>query len=121
MTAKYNFRINQGADHIVPLVFKNGDGTLLDLDGVSCSMQLRKTKSSEKFEDWLTTQNGRIVIDVEAARAVLHFPNAVTKALPAQSLVYDLELTTANGNVTRVLEGVITVSAEVTRDDDRAS
>ena len=121
MTAKYNFRINQGADHIVPLVFKNGDGTLLDLDGVSCSMQLRKTKSAIEYEDWLTTGNGRIAIDVSYARATLHFPHEVTKGLPAQSLVYDLELTSADGTVNRVLEGVISVSAEVTRDDNRAS
>ena len=119
MTAKYTFRLNQGADHEVPLVFKNSDGSLLNLEGSSFSMQLRKTKSSSEYEYWLTTENGRIVVDPELARAVLHFPNSVTKKLPAQSLVYDLELTTHNGDVRRVLEGVITVSAEVTRDDNR--
>lgn len=113
----YDFTINQGTDLTVPLVLKNGDGSLIQLGGFDCRMQMRRSKGAHSLVDDLTVKNGRIVIDVNKARISLMFPHEVTASYPPVNLVYDIELVSASGQVTRILEGNIEVSAEVTKDD----
>ena len=115
--ASYDFSINQGTDLTVPLVLKNSDGSLLNLFGYSCRMQVRRTKGAHCLVDDLSTQNGRIEIDSTEARIVIKFPNEVTSKYPPLALVYDIELVSASNEVTRILEGNIDVSAGVTRDE----
>lgn len=117
MSAKYNFCIEQGTDLKVPFVLKNADGTLVDLTGCSVRMQLRKSYYAEEAIDTLTVANGRVSVTPLEGRFELNFPNKVTETFPVQTLLYDIELVSAGGEVRRIVEGKITVQPEVTRVD----
>lgn len=117
MSAKYNFCIEQGTDLKVPFVLKNADGTLVDLSGSTVRMQLRKSYYAEEAIDTLTSANGRIFLAPAEGRFELNFPNKITEAFPVQTLLYDIELVSAGGEVRRIVEGKITVQPEVTRVD----
>lgn len=114
-TPRYNFYINQGTDLSVPIVLTDSTGAPVDLSGYSASMQIRTNVNSSTALDTLTTENSRITMDPTSGKLTLIFPNSITEAYPAQKVVYDIEITSAGGQITRILEGTISVSAEVTR------
>jgi hypothetical protein len=85
------------------------------LSGYTAQMQIR-----EQLEDVtplisLSSQAGDIVISVQDARITFTIATAVTEQLDFSSGVYDLELIDTNGEATRLLEGNVTLSKEVTR------
>lgn len=55
-----------------------------------------------------------IVLGGSAGTVVINLSNSVTASLAAGTYVYDLELTSSTGSVTRLLEGTFIVDAEVT-------
>ena len=115
MTATYSFSINQGSDVSLPIILKDCSGNVLDLTGYSVAMQIRKFKSSADAIDTLETSDGRIALEAEAGKFTLSFPHQITETYPVGKLVYDIEIESGGGEITRVLEGTISVSGEVTR------
>jgi hypothetical protein len=113
--ATYNFKLNQGSDLRLPLVLKDASEALIDLTGYSCAMQVRTTKTNQTAIDTLTVKSGRITITPTEGKIDLIFPHSKTSKYPAGNVVYDIELTSPDGYVTRILEGTIKVSGEVTR------
>lgn len=113
--AKYDFCINQGADILLPILLKDSSDSVIKLNGFKVRMQIRQYKHSETAIDTLTTENGRIVLDPEEGKFTLKFPNEVTAHYPAVKAVYDIEIVSAEGKVTRILEGTVFISREVTR------
>jgi hypothetical protein len=77
-------------------------------------MQLRTSYSAASASLELTTANGRISL-TNAGVITLSLTATETAALAAGRYVYDLEMVSSGGQVTRLLEGVVTVSPEVTR------
>jgi hypothetical protein len=77
-------------------------------------MQLRTSYSAASASLELTTANGRVSL-TSAGVITLSLTATETAALAAGRYVYDLELVSSGGVVTRLLEGVVTVSPEVTR------
>lgn len=62
----------------------------------------------------LTTENDRIVIDDAAKTITLNLSAADTALITWKRGVYDLELVSADGEVTGLLSGEVTVTQEVT-------
>jgi hypothetical protein len=77
-------------------------------------MQLRTSYSAASASLELTTGNGRISL-TNAGVITVSLTATETAALAAGRYVYDLEMVSSGGLVTRLLEGVVTVSPEVTR------
>ena len=115
MAVTYNFCIAQGTDSTVPFVLSDSTGTVINLTGYTAAMQLRVQLNSVEAVDTLTTDNERISIDPEAGQISCTFPHTQTERYPVRTLVYDLEITSPGGEITRVVQGKITVSGEVTR------
>lgn len=113
--AEYDFRINQGADLTVPFLLLDDSGRSIDLTGYTAAMQVRIRVYSTEAVDTLTSENGRLVIESSEGRITAKFPHEITETYPAQTLVYDIEITSAENEITRILQGKIIVSAEVTR------
>lgn len=111
----YNFSISQGTDVLVPILLTDATDHPLDLNGFSARMQLRKSLYAEDAEDTLTSENGRIEIVPDEGKLTLKFGHDTTEAYPAQVLVYDIELVSGSGLVTRILSGRIRVTPEVTK------
>lgn len=91
------------------------DGANVSLVGFTARMQIRPTAASATTTLSLTTENGRIALGGSAGTITLNISSTDSAALTAGRYVYDLELVSAGGIVTRLLQGVVTVSANVTR------
>jgi hypothetical protein len=78
-------------------------------------MQVRSTAASSTIVLELTTANSRITLGGTAGTVDLLVAANVTAALTPGLYVYDLELVSGGGEVTRLIEGNFNVKAEVTR------
>lgn len=111
----YNFTIDQGAQYTTQIIFANAQGVPIDLTGYTASMQLREQAASPNPADLtLTSSNGGITIVPVAGEMDILMTSAQTGALDARFYVYDLEIA-LSGVVTRIIQGQITVSAQVTQ------
>ena len=91
------------------------DGANVNLTGYTARAQIRPSASSATTTLSLTTENTRIALGGTAGTITLSISATDTAAITAGRYVYDLELVSAGGIVTRLLQGVVTVSANVTR------
>ena len=109
MGTKVNLLVDQGATFSTAVTLTDDDGNLVDLDGYQAAGQIRKHYTSSNSTSLTITlggANGTVTMSLSA--------NA-TANLVAGRYVYDVELTTPSGDVSRIFEGVITVTPQVTR------
>lgn len=116
MTAgTHNFKAEQGADFIRQITWQDADGNAIDLSGYSARMQVRREVDDSAVLLELTTENGYITLGGAAGTIDLNFPASGTTSLSSSAGVYDLELVSGGGVITRLLQGTFDVSREVTR------
>ena len=89
------------------------DGTDVDLSAYTARMSL-KARPGANAEITLTTENGRIILNEVAGRVRLVLTAAETAALRPGNYLYDIELISSGGIVTRWIEGVVEVYREIT-------
>ena len=111
--AIYDFEIEQGTTLNKQMVWKDSTGAPVDLSGYTARMQMRPSVSSDTVLLNLTTENGGITLGDALGTITLHFTEADTSALPKGG-VFDVELI-IDGNVTRLVQGAISLSKQVTR------
>lgn len=112
--AKYDLLIEQGATFIQEFVWKNSDGTPVDITGSSARMKIRKFKTDEVLVS-LTSPSGGITLDAPNGRITITISATDTSLLPVCEARYDLEIENQSAFVTRLLQGDVSISAEVTR------
>ena len=113
--ASHDLTIPAGATYSQTLNWKTGSpAAFVNTTGYTARMQLRTSYSAATASLELTTVNGRISL-TNAGVITLSLTATETAALAAGRYVYDLEMVSSGGQVTRLLEGVLTVSPEVTR------
>jgi hypothetical protein len=116
MSVRPNIVVEQGATFTLNATWQAADGTPVDLTGYSARMQARQTYASTTAVLNLTNAGGNITLGGTAGTVVVTVSATATAALTAPwSGVYDLELASAGGVVTRLLEGSLRVTPEVTR------
>jgi len=114
--ATVNMTIEQGTTWTQQLQWKSGDpATAVNLTGYSARMMLRSVVTSSTVALSLSSPSSGIAITAATGTFTLSATATTTAALTAGRYVYDLEAVSSGGQVTRVCEGVVTVSAEVTR------
>tara|TARA_R110000822_G_scaffold7323_2_gene30016 strand:- start:169 stop:519 length:351 start_codon:yes stop_codon:yes gene_type:complete len=110
MAIKANIIIDQGADYSAVIDVKNTNGTVKDLTGFTAAAQMRKNYAqSTPSGTFACTDNntgGQITITMS---------NAVTGALEPGRYLYDVEIADGAPNITRVVEGTVTVTPGMTR------
>jgi len=110
----YDILIEQGATFSQVITYKD-NGVAVNLTGYTARMQVRSTLESATTVVELTTANGRIALGGAAGTITLTISATDTAGLTAGRGVYDLELVSGSGIVTRLLQGVATISRNVTR------
>lgn len=110
--AKLNLTVEQGATYTKKLVWRDKNRRPVNLTGYTARMQIRPKVDSSQIIYELSTTNGRITL---SSTGVIEMKISATDTSTLVSGVYDLELTTASGDVVRLVEGKVTVSPEVTR------
>jgi len=110
MGTKVNLVVDQGATFQTTINLTDDNGDLVDLTGYQGASQVRKhytsSSASANISVTLGDANGTITLSMSA--------NA-TANLIAGRYVYDVELTDPSNTVSRVIEGIITVTPQVTR------
>ena len=106
----YNFTLNQGATFTRQMTVKENN-LPLNLTGYTAAMQLRSTYDSPTVALSMTAA----VVNATQGILSISATATATAALEEGIYVYDLEITTSAGVVTRLLQGQVTVSPEVTR------
>jgi hypothetical protein len=109
----YDIYIEQGATLSLPIIWKDSDGNVINITGYTARMQVRQTRPSTTVLLSATTENGKLVIDGSNGKVTISL--SATAAITWLTGVYDLELASPGGVVTRLIEGSVTVSQEVTR------
>jgi hypothetical protein len=110
----YDLLIEQGATFSQVITYKEA-GVAVNLTGYTARMQVRASLESASALVELTTANSRIALGGTAGTITLSIAAADTAALTSGRGVYDLELVSGSGIVTRLLQGVATISRNVTR------
>ena len=111
----YDFYIEQGATFLKTITWKDSSGTAINLTGYIARMQFRRNKSSTTVLFSATTANGIITLGGSAGTIVINIPATSTDDFSFSEAVYDLELESSGGIVTRLIEGSVELSKEVTR------
>ena len=112
---RYDLEIKQGATLSLTATWKDSSGTAVNLTGYTARLQVRATYDSSSTILSLTSAAG-ITLGGAAGTIAITASATTTAALTAPwSGVYDLELVSGGGEVTRLLEGIATVSPEVSR------
>jgi hypothetical protein len=115
--AKLNLIIEQGTTWKHSLVLKAGAATApaVNLLGFTARMHIRSELADASTLAELTSANGRITITPATGQIDLMLSATDTAALGFERAVYDLEIESATGEVTRILQGFVNLSLEVTR------
>jgi hypothetical protein len=111
MAAKANILIDQGTDFSTTLTVTGDDGSVIDLTGYSANGHIRKHYTSTTATVFTCTfgsprTDGQLTISLS---------RDITDVLEAGRYVYDVELTSSANNRSRLVEGVVTVTPQVTK------
>lgn len=117
MAENYRLTIDQGASFELSFLFADENNIPLNLTGYTARMQLRTSYTAPTPAIELTTENNRIVFTPLEGKMTLSLPASVTTTIAPRNYVYDVELISPTGFVTRAVEGDAIVTPEVTRND----
>ena len=109
MATKANLIVDQGTTYSTTVTITDDNGDVVDLTNYTGAAQMRKHYTSSNAATFTVSLGG-----VEGTVTLGLSANS-TANLVAGRYVYDIELTHSSGQVSRVLEGIVTVTPNVTR------
>jgi hypothetical protein len=109
----YNFTLDQGSTWTLQIVYNDSNGNPVNLTGYTAEMQIRRKFDSDTAVLTISTSNGGITITGPTGTLDLIATDEQAD-IDAGLYVYDLELS-IGGVRTRLIQGTVTVSGEVTR------
>jgi hypothetical protein len=114
MAVQYIVEIDQGADWFFNVTYENPAGTPVNITSYTAALQLRSLPESTIAILSLATGSG-ITITGAAGLVAVRATAAQTGAIIAGDYYYDLEITSPQGVVTRLVQGQALVNPQVTR------
>lgn len=114
MAARQDFDIDQGADWAVTIAWTDSEGEPVDLDGYTARLHMRPGKRGEAVAELDNGEGQGITLGPEPGSITLALSAAETAELPPALLDYDLVMTSPEGAVKRLIQGVVNVSEGVT-------
>jgi hypothetical protein len=109
MAIKANLIIDQGTTFSTSVDVTDENDLPIDLTGYTGTAQIRKHYSSSNSTPFA------VGIDGPDGTVTLNLTAAQTGALTAGRYVYDVELTNSSNVISRIVEGIVTVTPQVTR------
>jgi len=105
-----NLFVDQGSDYINVVTVESATGTPLDLTGYTAKSQIRKSyTSSISYEFTASIPNpltGEVLISLSSTDS---------EEIPPGRYLYDVEITSSLNIKTRVVEGIVTVTPQITQ------
>jgi hypothetical protein len=109
MATKANIIIDQGTTFSTVITLADEDNTLINLTGYTANSQIRKHYSSSNSTPFSVSLGG------VQGTVTLSLTSTQTSNIAAGRYVYDVELTSSSNVVSRIVEGIVTITPEVTR------
>jgi hypothetical protein len=108
MAEQYSFVIDQGATFNTTYTIHDAIDEPIDFTGFTANSQIRKTYSSSNSYvfDVVLSNNGLVTLSMNAA---------TTSSIVAGRYVYDVEVESLSGIRSRIVEGIVTITPQVTR------
>ena len=106
----YNFILEQGATFSRILTLKENNSAM-NLTNFSVASKMRSTHDTSTVAGTFTCT----ISDATGGVITMNMTPSTTGAIEEGMYVYDIEITSGAGAVTRLMEGNITVNPEVTR------
>ena len=110
MATVANIFIDQGSDYSNIITVAATNGQALDLSGYTVASQIRKSYTSTTAYPFTASvynaAQGKVRITLTAAQSEL---------IPPGRYLYDLEITSSAGAKRRVIEGIVTVTPQITK------
>ena len=101
----YNFTCTKGSALNIVITLKNPDQTKPNINNWKSRMQIRSTVESSSMMMELTTENGRLINNVDNGTITVALTSSETDTFTSSG-VYDLELVEPNSNtVIRIIQG----------------
>ena len=112
----YNIDLEQGSDYGLDIVYKDGDGDLIDLTSYGARMDIKDSPDSDAITS-LTNTNGGLIIHTIATSSPniqISMTAGATAALDFDNEFYDLEVFSGI-SVSKVLRGRVKLIKEITK------
>lgn len=109
MAIKANLVIDQGTDFSATIDVVDANNDIYDLSSYTVAAQMRKNYASSTATTFSCT-------DTDAGgQIVMALSSNTTSQLEPGRYLYDVEITSDGGTVSRVVEGIVTVTPGITR------
>jgi len=108
MAIKQNIIIDQGTDFIYNIYLIDGNSNVVNISTYTANSEVRKSFTSNTYTAFTTSidgNNGIITLTMNAA---------TTATLTYPRYLYDVELTSNNNIISRIVEGYVNVNPSVT-------
>jgi len=114
---RVNMYVPQGATYGHSFFYREeSDDSVIALNDFTARLHIRtKVTSTETLYEASTDDGDGITIDGPTGEVYLEIPAATTAGWTWTRGVYDLEIISSSGKVSRIAEGKVKVSPEVTR------
>lgn len=109
MAIKANLVIDQGTDFSATIDVVDSNGDVFDLTNYTAAAQMRKNYASSAATTFTCEDNGT------GGQIVLSLASSITSSLEPGRYLYDVEITSTSNTITRVVEGIVTVTPGMTR------
>jgi len=109
MATKANLVVDQGATYSTSITITDDNDNIYDLTGYTGAAQMRKHYTSSNATSF------SVSLDSTLGVVTLALTATQTANLTAGRYVYDVEITSSSNVVSRILEGIVTVTPNVTR------
>ena len=109
MAIKANLVIDQGTDFEATIDLVDNNDVAYDLTNYTVAAQMRKNYASSTAYNFGAYHNNG------SGQISLTMSNSVTVDLDPGRYLYDVEITSPGGKITRVVEGIVTITAGITR------
>ena len=109
MAIKANIVIDQGTSFATTIDVTDVDGNVIDLTDFTGAAQMRKHYTSSTYYAFA------VAISAETGEVTLSMNANTTNNIAPGRYMYDCELTDTAGTVSRIVEGIVTVTPGVTR------
>jgi hypothetical protein len=105
-----NLFVDSGSDYSNIITVGSTSGQPLNLSGYSVASQMRKSYSSSTAYAFTAS-----IYDAATGRVRLQLSASASSVIPAGRWLYDVEITSPSGAKTRVVEGIVTITPQITQ------
>lgn len=109
MAIKANLVVDQGTTFSATIDVTDASGNVFNLLNYTVAAQMRKNYASSTATNFVASHTG------STGKINLSLLPAATNVLAPGRYLYDVEITSPGGAVTRVVEGIVTVTPGITR------